>query len=145
MSKDNIFTYEPKMKANWELIADIMRCDCQEIVYKDRQLADLEAKLAEKEKTTNNLINETQDLKKTLQVVSNKLIEKEKELEKFKIKDTVGLSDFIDKNSKKLAIAKLEKVKELVTNVFNESFGEICISDVKEIIDNQIEELKKEK
>ena len=42
------------------------------------------------------------------------LLDKETELAKFKIKDTYGLSDFIDMNSKKLAISELENVKKWV-------------------------------
>ena len=45
MEKDNVFTYEPKMKANLELIMDIMRCDCQEIVYMDEKIEVLEKAL----------------------------------------------------------------------------------------------------
>ena len=45
MEKDNVFTYEPKMKANLELIMDIMRCDCQEIVYMDEKIKVLEKAL----------------------------------------------------------------------------------------------------
>ena len=48
----------------------------------EKQISDLEAKLAEKDKTIDNLIAETQDLKKTLQVVSGELIEKEKEIKR---------------------------------------------------------------
>lgn len=42
------------------------------------------------------------------------LLDKETELAKFKIKDTYGLSEFIDKSSKKLAISELENVKKWV-------------------------------
>ena len=45
MEKDNVFTYEPKMKANLELIMDIIHCDCQEIVYMDEKIKVLEKAL----------------------------------------------------------------------------------------------------
>lgn len=74
------------------------------------------------------------------------LLDKETELAKFKIKDTYGLSDFIDKSSKKLAIGELEKVK----NYMNEYSSireldcevESFIYMLDGVIIQQIQELK---
>ena len=78
------------------------------------------------------------------------------ELEKYKIKDTVGLSDFIDKNSRKLAIAKLEKVKEKVENrnrgtrqghssvEYKDGYSGCCC-EITDFINNQIKQLKEQK
>lgn len=65
MEKDKVFTYEPKMRENLELIMDIMRYDCDYVVYKDKKIADLEAKLAESEKNfiiAKNLIKNSNEV-----------------------------------------------------------------------------------
>lgn len=68
------------------------------------------------------------------------LLDKETELAKFKIKDTYGLSEFIDKSSKKLAVAELEKVINYIESV-NGNYHPAPF-EIKRFINKQIQELK---
>ncbi len=71
-------------------------------------------------------------------------IELKNELEKYKIKDTVGLVQFINKNSIKIAITELEKVKEQFSgyHLNGNSQKSVSLSRLYKIINNQIKNLK---
>ena len=112
---------------------------------KDRKIADLEAKLAEKEK-------EIESLKENWNVLCDYLGEC---IVKYDEIDTDGIYSEVLKKVNKLkkydtsiaktqnqkAIEQLEKVKEFV----NDIYGEYSASVTTNFINNQIEELKKEK
>lgn len=82
----------------------------------------LKQQLEEKEKIINNLLNETQDLKKVLQIVSDKLINE-------------------DKIS--FAVEQLEKVKEFYVHNIKWTAHENM--SMLEFINNQIKRLKEDK
>jgi len=74
-------------------------------------------------------------------------IELKNELEKYKIKDTVGLAQFINENSIKLAIAELEKVKEQFSgyHLNGNSQKSVSLNRLNKIINKQIQSLKERK
>lgn len=74
-------------------------------------------------------------------------IELKNELEKYKIKDTVGLAQFINENSIKLAIAELEKVKEQFSGYHLNwnSQKSVSLNRLNKIINKQIQSLKERK
>jgi hypothetical protein len=48
-----------------------------------------------------------------------------------------------DQDKISFSIARIKEIGEGIIDAFNKSFGELCLTDVKEIIDNQIASLKK--
>lgn len=171
MEKDNVFTYEPKMKANLELIMNIMRCDCQEIVYKDKQFADLEAKLAESEKSAcKNIVELTKiatEKDRKIEELKQQLAEKEKKLvfpnkcQIDELKQIINAEPCVvvglDTSEVKLlspiqdkilfCIEKLEEVKSFSISSENNGWCETHKDwlDIVEFIDNQIKQLKEMK
>lgn len=60
-------------------------------------------------------------------------------LDRFSRTGELGITD---QDKIEFAIVRLEKVKKLATDVWNESFGDLCLLEIKEIIDNEIKELR---
>lgn len=66
-------------------------------------------------------------------------IELKNELEKYKIKDTIGLANFINQSSKKLAIKELEKAK-----IEFETYYADRLNNYPEYLEERIDKLKGE-
>lgn len=120
MEKDKVFTYEPKMRANLELIMDIMRYDCDYVVYKDKQIADLEAKLAESEKKESKKNDESWDLYLSLKQFYSRL----------------GVEAYADDEIQDVAVKELNRLLNE-----NEQLKQ-QLAEKDEEIDNQIKQLK---
>ena len=107
----------------------------EEIFKKDKKIADLEAKLTEKDK-------EIEKYRNANMIVIGERIQGKKHLMQIKIKEL--------QNQK--AIAELEKLKKeinlrpvVVRNCGYGDFEEILLEDVYDVIDNQIKQLKEMK
>lgn len=138
---------------------DPMYDDCESIAVALQlagygKVADLEAKLAESEKEKDYY----QDLYfrgvKGQEKLKQQLAEKEKEIEKYKEICTISNLEKLQvenmllkrkSNQDKIsfAVEQLEKVRSFAYNTFKE-FGCFDETDLEHILDNQIEELKKE-
>lgn len=110
-----------------------------------RQLADLEAKLAEKEKEVEEL---KQRLKDTIKIYSDNFVEKDKELKELRFQArnifplVENLEDKVNQDKISFAVEQLEKVKEEFDCCYSgDTYSPYQIADK---IDNQIAELKKE-
>lgn len=130
------------------------------LIKQEKQIADLEAKLAEKEEI-NKLVNEQlEDMERSKLAWENKyfklekqLADKNKEIEYFKRQarrfnneaqkyyEDAYCNDFHNQDKVSFAIKKLEKIKEWLEPKY---FDNEQIIYLEKIIDNQIEELKKE-
>lgn len=120
---------ETKFAEKDNKLHEYIRCALEDYNDNQKEILELKQQLAEKEKEISNLrglVNERDKQIKNLKTNKKRVIEH---------KNNVKIS---------FAVEKLEKVKVLATNVFNESFGELCLSDVKEIIDQQIKAIKGE-
>ena len=107
----------------------------EEIFKKDKKIADLEAKLTEKDK-------EIEKYRNANMIVIGERIQGKKHLMQIKIKEL--------QNQK--AIAELEKLKKeinlrpvVVRNCGYGDFEEILLEDVYDVIDNQIKQLKEKR
>ena len=90
-----------------------------------------------------SLVDKKAELKELRKIVKDQEIE----IQKYKIQDTIGLSDFIDKNVKRLTIAKLVQVKEKAEDVLDDalhncSMNESYYDKLFDFIDNLINELR---
>lgn len=83
---------------------------------------------------------ESADAKKlTIEKLKKELAKVKEQLSIYKIKDTMDLAGFINKNSKKLAIKELKKAK-----MEFETYYADCLHDYPEYLEDRIEKLKGE-
>lgn len=75
----------------------------------------------------------------TIGKLKKELARVKEELSIYKIKDTVGLADFINRNSKKLAIKELENAK-----IEFETYYADCLNNYPEYLEDKINKLKGE-
>ena len=133
----------------WNKLKDkTQMIDC--LIESKQQIADLEAKLAESEKEADKYWGFFNQEAKECSQLKQQLAEKEKE-----IKELTECNQYLQiyRNQDKISfcIEKIEKVKEDVKNVHIEDtqydcycYQETTRDKCVKIIDNQIEELKKE-
>lgn len=98
----------------------------------EEKITELEAKLAEKEKKAKTYAHEIAFLDKKIKAFE------------FKERNIFGMIEQIHQDKINFAIEQLEKVKELMFSIWQKSCGEELLISGIELIDNQIEELKKE-
>ena len=113
---------ESGSKCNWDdagLVFETNKTPKIKIIYRKTSL------LAAKESTIEKLKKELAKVKEQLSI--------------YKIKDTMDLAGFINKNSKKLAIKELEKAK-----MEFETYYADCLHDFPEYLEDRIEKLKGE-
>ena len=129
---------------------------------KDKQIADLEAKLADRTEQLKIALKDFNDIQKENDKLAQQLAEKD-ELLKQKIGDMKS-TDFIKmciksgyvveakENDNQKAIEEIEKIKKeinlrpvVVRNCGYGDFEEILLEDVYDVIDNQIKQLKEMK
>lgn len=121
-------------------------CEC------NKQLVELQKQLEKKQKTIDEI---NKEFVQAVHDWKTLCAEKDKEIESLKKADNIWLDsyqnelDTLRQNQTQLAIQELEKVKELVKDksAWQSPFGLLKIqeSDVEQIIDQQIKELKGEK
>lgn len=111
-----------------------------QILFDNTEFEKLNKQLTEKESWYYAQLCENEDLER-------QLAEKEKEYKESVEKILSSRDKFIlEYNQDKIsfAIARIKEIGEGIIDAFNKSFGKLCLTDVKEIIDNQIASLKKE-
>lgn len=112
-----------------------------EYQQKDQQLADLEAKLAEKEKEIDNLYDRLNSKQKFYEMSL------EKDYKEY-LSRLDKLEKQCDKDKISFTIQQLEKVKELLLEKCGETYSKTYCGideDIEEIIDNRIKQLKEGK
>lgn len=142
---------------------DLLNNEMKELVddFAKRKIADLEAKLAEKEKSISfwkRLFDASQKaLAESIDRVNEillKLVEKEEEIEEYKRICTISHIEDLqienmllkgkDQEKTEFAINKLQWLKEKIDNAKIHRIDMINTHELNEILDQQIAELKKE-
>jgi TolA-binding protein len=154
VSKEKLLIGYSRLTGSWYYTGGRTKVDITEEIEavledKNKQIAYLEAKLAESEETINNL--EQQCLicnkDKENEKLKQQLAEKEKWINTYFVSQTNKLMTPPTQHQDKIsfAVEQLEKLKKTDVVCMNRN-GNVYIlgSSLNEVIDNQIEELKKE-
>lgn len=86
-----------------------------------KKIEKLEKQLAEKDKEIETLKNDCELIAMSNSGLAKMVAKKDRELLKYKIKDTSGLSNFIDEEVQKQTIKYLFRVKEIFSRNYRES------------------------